>query len=139
MGSLKSALLEDLYCGMKSVATINLRVVACTKSIYSCPDLHIMLSGFAARFGDFGNENVELVKAIGSLDLPKAVILGNHDCWNTGQFSKKGVDRVQTQLACYVFPYQLEGQNPSLQILGSASFLQTTVEFSSFGRTHCRQ
>ncbi|KAH9300071.1 hypothetical protein KI387_011654, partial [Taxus chinensis] len=51
--------------------------------------------------GDFGNENVELVKGIGSLDLPKAAILGNHDCWNTAQFSSTGEDSVQAQLACF--------------------------------------
>jgi uncharacterized protein (TIGR04168 family) len=33
--------------------------------------------------GDFGNENVRLVKQISELQLPKAVILGNHDAWYT--------------------------------------------------------
>ena len=33
--------------------------------------------------GDFGNEAVELVRAIAALDLPKAAILGNHDAWYT--------------------------------------------------------
>lgn len=31
--------------------------------------------------GDFGNESVEVVKAIASLDIPKAAIMGNHDAW----------------------------------------------------------
>lgn len=31
--------------------------------------------------GDFGNEAVALVQQIADLDLPKAVILGNHDAW----------------------------------------------------------
>ncbi|MTJ54956.1 TIGR04168 family protein [Anabaena sp. UHCC 0253] len=31
--------------------------------------------------GDFGNESVEVVKAIASLDIPKAVVMGNHDAW----------------------------------------------------------
>lgn len=31
--------------------------------------------------GDFGNESVEVVRAIASLDLPKAAIFGNHDAW----------------------------------------------------------
>ncbi|KAH9567151.1 hypothetical protein CY35_03G015800 [Sphagnum magellanicum] len=31
--------------------------------------------------GDFGEENVELVRDISNLDFPKAVILGNHDAW----------------------------------------------------------
>ena len=33
--------------------------------------------------GDFGNEAVELVRKIASLEIPKAVILGNHDAWYT--------------------------------------------------------
>lgn len=33
--------------------------------------------------GDFGNENVRLVKHVSELPLPKAVILGNHDAWYT--------------------------------------------------------
>ena len=31
--------------------------------------------------GDFGEQNVELVRAVSELPLPKAVILGNHDAW----------------------------------------------------------
>jgi hypothetical protein len=39
--------------------------------------------------GDYGNENVQLVKSISDLQFPKAAILGNHDCWRTHQFSEK--------------------------------------------------
>ncbi len=31
--------------------------------------------------GDFGNESVEVVRAIADIDLPKAAIFGNHDAW----------------------------------------------------------
>lgn len=31
--------------------------------------------------GDFGEEDVNLVRRIKEVDLPKAVILGNHDAW----------------------------------------------------------
>lgn len=31
--------------------------------------------------GDFGNESVEVVRAIAALELPKAAVLGNHDAW----------------------------------------------------------
>lgn len=31
--------------------------------------------------GDFGNESVEVVKKIASLDIPKAAVMGNHDAW----------------------------------------------------------
>lgn len=33
--------------------------------------------------GDLGNESVPVVRKIASLNLPKAVILGNHDAWYT--------------------------------------------------------
>ncbi|KAI3472348.1 hypothetical protein Pfo_031061 [Paulownia fortunei] len=36
---------------------------------------------------DFGNENVDLVGSISNLDFAKAIILGNHDAWNTEKFS----------------------------------------------------
>ncbi|GLI59666.1 hypothetical protein VaNZ11_001605 [Volvox africanus] len=38
------------------------------------PDLTLLL-------GDFGNEDVALVRQVAELGLPKAVILGNHDAW----------------------------------------------------------
>ncbi|XP_062228252.1 uncharacterized protein LOC133926360 isoform X3 [Phragmites australis] len=48
--------------------------------------------------GDYGNENVQLVKSISDLQLPKAAIFGNHDCWHTHQFSEKKAARVRLQL-----------------------------------------
>lgn len=54
--------------------------------------------------GDFGNEAVDLVKTIAQLNLPKAVILGNHDAWFTATAWGRGLrglddtDRVQQQL-----------------------------------------
>jgi uncharacterized protein (TIGR04168 family) len=54
--------------------------------------------------GDFGNESVEVVRAISQLDLPKAAILGNHDAWFTATAWGRGMrglnhgDRVQQQL-----------------------------------------
>ncbi|KAK9674442.1 hypothetical protein RND81_12G232600 [Saponaria officinalis] len=48
--------------------------------------------------GDFGNENVELVRGVAAIDMPKAAILGNHDSWTTSKFSKKIKDGVQLQL-----------------------------------------
>ncbi|CAL5328053.1 unnamed protein product [Camellia sinensis] len=38
--------------------------------------------------GDFGNENVEVVRSIAELKVAKAVILGNHDAWSTQQFAE---------------------------------------------------
>eukprot|EP00261_Vitis_vinifera_P037119 XP_019078362.1 PREDICTED: uncharacterized protein LOC100853154 [Vitis vinifera] len=50
--------------------------------------------------GDFGNENVELVRSVANLEMAKVVILGNHDAWTTQQFSGKKKDGVQLQLEC---------------------------------------
>ncbi|MGK7950563.1 MAG: TIGR04168 family protein [Xenococcaceae cyanobacterium] len=56
--------------------------------------------------GDFGNESVEVIRQVASLDLPKAVILGNHDAWYTASawgrkqapYDRTKEDRVQQQL-----------------------------------------
>ena len=56
--------------------------------------------------GDFGNEEVEIVRKVASLDMPKAIVLGNHDAWYTaskwGQhncpYDPSQEDRVQEQL-----------------------------------------
>ncbi|KAI7728547.1 hypothetical protein M8C21_001065, partial [Ambrosia artemisiifolia] len=62
------------------------------------PDLVL----FTGRFsGDFGNENVELVRSIAALKMAKAAILGNHDAWNTQNFSEKRKDAVQLQLESF--------------------------------------
>ncbi|KAL8189561.1 hypothetical protein R6Q57_029127 [Mikania cordata] len=51
--------------------------------------------------GDFGNENIELVRSIAALKIAKAAILGNHDAWNTHIFSEKHKDAVQIQLESF--------------------------------------
>ena len=33
--------------------------------------------------GDFGNESVDIVRAVAALDIPKAAVMGNHDAWYT--------------------------------------------------------
>jgi uncharacterized protein (TIGR04168 family) len=56
--------------------------------------------------GDFGNESVAVARSIAALDLPKAVILGNHDAWYTASdwgrrkcpYDRHLEDRVQQQL-----------------------------------------
>ncbi|KAG5564138.1 hypothetical protein RHGRI_000355 [Rhododendron griersonianum] len=53
---------------------------------------------FSAFPGDFGNENVELVRSIVDLKLSKAAILGNqsnHDAWRTQQFAQRQVICVE--------------------------------------------
>jgi len=56
--------------------------------------------------GDFGNEAVEVVRSIAALDIPKAVIFGNHDAWYTATpwgrrkcpYDRAQEDWVQTQI-----------------------------------------
>ncbi|KAL2893121.1 Lysine--tRNA ligase, partial [Bienertia sinuspersici] len=62
--------------------------------------LHFLKPDLVLFTGDFGNENVELVKGIAELNFPKGAILGNHDSWSTSKFSNKVKDGVQAQLEC---------------------------------------
>ena len=56
--------------------------------------------------GDFGNESVEVVSQIASLNIPKAAIMGNHDAWYTATawgrkrcpYDRTSEDWVQQQL-----------------------------------------
>jgi uncharacterized protein (TIGR04168 family) len=56
--------------------------------------------------GDFGNESVDIVRMIASIDLPKAAIMGNHDAWYSASewgrkrcpYDRTKEDRVQQQL-----------------------------------------
>lgn len=66
--------------------------------------LHQLAVDLVLLVGDFGNEAVEVVRAVAALDLPKAVVLGNHDAWFTATSWGRGLkgldrtDRVQQQL-----------------------------------------
>lgn len=56
--------------------------------------------------GDFGNEAVEVVKAIAAVDIPKVAVFGNHDAWYTATewgrkkcpYDRTQEDRVQQQI-----------------------------------------
>ncbi|KAJ4950688.1 hypothetical protein NE237_027520 [Protea cynaroides] len=76
--------------------------------------------------GDFGNENVELVRSVADLKMAKAVILGNHDAWNTKQFSQKRKDPVQLQMEClseeHVGYHRLDFPMLKLSVLGGRPF-----------------
>ncbi|KAL3629623.1 hypothetical protein CASFOL_026845 [Castilleja foliolosa] len=76
--------------------------------------------------GDFGNENVDLVQSISNLDFAKAVILGNHDAWNTQKFSAREKDVVQLQLEClgdeHVGYRRMDFPNLKLSIVGGRPF-----------------
>lgn len=68
--------------------------------------LHRLAVDLVLLVGDFGNEVIDLVQQVADLDLPKAVILGNHDAWYTATnwgrkkcpYDRSQEDRVQEQL-----------------------------------------
>ncbi|KAG2431816.1 hypothetical protein HXX76_009310 [Chlamydomonas incerta] len=68
-GSLRVAIVGDVHGAWKAD-----REEAALR--FLAPDITLLV-------GDFGNENVELVRQIAALPLRKAVILGNHDAWFT--------------------------------------------------------
>jgi uncharacterized protein (TIGR04168 family) len=84
--------------------------------------------------GDIGNENVSLVREIAALDLPKAVILGNHDAWYTmtqwGRekcpYDRSQEDWVQAQLdilgPVHVGYGKLDFPQFNLSVVGSRPF-----------------
>ena len=101
--------------------------------------LHILNVDLVLFVGDFGNESIEIVKAIANLNLPKAIILGNHDAWysSTDPYSKLHPkkqcpydrikeDRVQQQLdvlgKCHVGYCWLDFPELNLSVVGSRPF-----------------
>lgn len=84
--------------------------------------------------GDIGNEAVGLVKQIAALDIPKAVILGNHDAWYSAtEWGRKKCpydqtleDRVQQQLealgTCHVGYDKLDLEAFGLTVIGGRPF-----------------
>ncbi len=84
--------------------------------------------------GDLGNEDVAVADRISQLELPKAVILGNHDAWFTaspwGQskcpYDRTTEDRVQQQLDIlgihHVGYGQLDFPELNLSVVGSRPF-----------------
>ncbi|MDJ1182318.1 TIGR04168 family protein [Roseofilum casamattae] len=74
--------------------------------------------------GDFGNESLETVRAIAQLSLPKAVILGNHDCWYTASpWGKK---------KCPYDPQIEDRVSEQLQILGETHVGYSKLDFPQF-------
>lgn len=84
--------------------------------------------------GDFGNESIQVVSKIASLDIPKAVILGNHDSWYTASpwgrkkapYDRTKEDRVQQQLDllgdAHVGYGRLDLPQFNLSVVGSRPF-----------------
>jgi uncharacterized protein (TIGR04168 family) len=84
--------------------------------------------------GDFGNEAVAVVRAIAALDIPKAVILGNHDAWYSATawgrlkcpYDRQREDWVQTQLdllgPAHVGYGKLDVPDFGISVVGSRPF-----------------
>ena len=76
--------------------------------------------------GDFGNESIEVVRSVASLDLPKAVILGNHDAWYTAtDWGKKLRSGVAPE----------DGVQKQLDLLGTAHVGYGKLDFPALGLT----
>ncbi|MEA5579316.1 TIGR04168 family protein [Anabaena sp. UHCC 0451] len=77
--------------------------------------------------GDFGNESVEVVRAIASLDIPKAAIMGNHDAWYSA-----------TEWGRKKCPYDRTKENwvqEQLDLLGSAQVGYGKLDFPDWNLT----
>lgn len=84
--------------------------------------------------GDYGNESVDVVKAIADLDIPKAAVFGNHDAWYTATawgrqkcpYDRKKADWVQEQIdllgAAHVGYGKLDFPELNLTVVGSRPF-----------------
>ncbi len=68
--------------------------------------LHALSVDLVLFVGDFGNESVEIVRQVSQLNLPKAIVLGNHDAWysvtkagrESAPYDRTVEDRLQIQL-----------------------------------------
>ena len=75
--------------------------------------------------GDFGNESVEVVRAITALDLPKAVVFGNHDAWYN-----------MTEWGQRKCPYDRGKENwvrQQIELVGEAHVGYDVLDFPAFG------
>lgn len=84
--------------------------------------------------GDFGNEAVEVVRAIAALDIPKAAVFGNHDAWYSASdwgrkkcpYNREREDWVQEQMdllgEVHVGYGKLDFPSLNLTVVGSRPF-----------------
>ncbi len=75
--------------------------------------------------GDFGNESVEVVRAIAEVPVPKAVILGNHDAWYSA--TEWGLKR------CPYDRLQEDWVEDQLQLLGETHVGYGKLDFPGLG------
>jgi uncharacterized protein (TIGR04168 family) len=93
--------------------------------------------------GDFGNEAVEVVRAIAAMELPKAAIFGNHDAWYSASewgmkkcpYDRTLEDRVQQQIdllgSAHVGYDKLDFPGLGLTVVGSRPFSWGGLEWKN--------
>ncbi|PZV15933.1 MAG: TIGR04168 family protein [Pseudanabaena sp.] len=78
--------------------------------------------------GDIGNESVEVVREIANLDIPKAVILGNHDAW----YSTSDSDKKPSKKECPYDRTKEDRVQQQLDILGNLHVGYSWIDFPEF-------
>jgi uncharacterized protein (TIGR04168 family) len=120
-----------------SLTPIQIAVVGDVHDAWSVQDqlaLHHLGVDLVLFVGDFGNEAVDLVNEIATLNLPYAAVLGNHDAWYTATpwgrqkcpYDRHREDRVQVQLtllgAAHVGYGSLDFADLGLSVVGGRPF-----------------
>lgn len=105
--------------------------------------LHHLQVDLALLVGDFGNESLAIVEQVAALDIPKAVVLGNHDAWYTATpwgrkkcpYDRSQEDWVQAQLDClgpaHVGYGKLDFPALGLTVVGGRPFSWGGVEWKN--------
>lgn len=117
--------------------SIKIAVVGDVHDLWEAEDaiaLHELAVDLVLFVGDFGNESVDVVRQISSINLPKAAIMGNHDAWYTASdwgrkrcpYDRQKEDWVQQQLdllgKTHVGYGKLDFPEFQLSVVGSRPF-----------------
>jgi uncharacterized protein (TIGR04168 family) len=125
---------------MSSQGQTKLLTIAVVGDVHDCWDADDELAlkhlgvDLVLLVGDFGNESVDVVRAIAALDIPKAAIFGNHDAWYSATewgrkkcpYDRRKEDRVQQQIdllgAAHVGYSKLDLPELGLTVVGGRPF-----------------
>ncbi|HEY9628400.1 MAG TPA: TIGR04168 family protein [Coleofasciculaceae cyanobacterium] len=108
------------------VAPIKIAVVGDVHDLWDSQDeaaLHHLGVDLVLLVGDFGNESIAVVQAVANLDLPKAVILGNHDAWYTATDWGRKLRVLASE----------DGVQKQLDLLGDAHVGYGKLDFPALG------
>lgn len=89
---------------LQTVAEIKIAIVGDVHDQWQVDDavaLRFLDVDLVLFVGDFGDESIDVVRAIANLDFPKAIVLGNHDAWYAVRKKPRASDKdgVDIQLA----------------------------------------